>query len=249
MIAAEQDTWTGIGQLAAEYETIAAAAQHGRWTALVEKCGFTREQSDSVIASEAFGPLTAELRRAEANFYDVNALLPRLTRARGLADANDIAAVLRDRLIKATTRRTGSTRSRRAPRLIVGLIPEATGPMTEEMREALNERRSLIEQRAQTLTDAAIRDRTSWATAAGTRPAEAKARMVWERNLRVVAAFRDRYHVAARDPLGPAGGDGTQRMDRSGASAALEHARALSRVPAENDRTYAAHRKQPDLRL
>ncbi|GAB3033973.1 hypothetical protein GCM10027052_09360 [Parafrigoribacterium mesophilum] len=249
MIAAEQDTWTGIGQLAAEYETIAAAAQHDRWAALVEKCGFTREQSDAVITSEAFGPLTAELRRAEANHYDVNALLPRLTRARGFADAKDIAAVLRDRLIKATTRRTGSTRSRQAPRLIVGLIPEATGPMTDEMHEALNERRSLIEKRAKTLTDAAIRDQTSWATAAGPRPAEAKARMVWERNLRVVAAFRDRYQIAARDPLGRAGGDGTQRMDRSGASAALEYARALSRASAGNDRSYAARRKQPALRL
>ena len=117
------------------------------------------------------------------------------------------------------------------------------------MGEALNERRSLIEQRAKTLTDAAIRDRMSWATAAGTRPADVRTRMVWERNLRVVAAFRDRYHVATRDPLGPAGGDGMQLMDRSGASAALENAHALSRASAGNDRSYAAHRNQPDLRL
>ena len=30
-IAAEQDAWGSIAQLAAEYETIAAAAQHDRW--------------------------------------------------------------------------------------------------------------------------------------------------------------------------------------------------------------------------
>ncbi|WP_255577970.1 hypothetical protein [Cryobacterium sp. TMT1-2-2] len=42
--------------------------------------------------------MTAELRRAEAHFVDVASLLPRVVVARGLEDAQDIAAVLRARV-------------------------------------------------------------------------------------------------------------------------------------------------------
>jgi hypothetical protein len=62
-IVAEQEQWGSIAQLAAEYETIAAAAQHDRWASLVRGAGLTDEQAESAIESEAFGPLTAELRR------------------------------------------------------------------------------------------------------------------------------------------------------------------------------------------
>jgi len=49
------------------YETIAAVAQHDRWATLVRTSGLTDEQAESAIESEAFCPLAAELRRAEAN--------------------------------------------------------------------------------------------------------------------------------------------------------------------------------------
>ncbi|MBR7502465.1 hypothetical protein KCW65_20440, partial [Mycobacterium tuberculosis] len=77
-ITAEQDQWGSIAQLAAEYETIAAAAQRDRWATLVRGSGLTEEQAESAIESEAFGPLAVELRRAEANHHNVDALLPRL---------------------------------------------------------------------------------------------------------------------------------------------------------------------------
>jgi hypothetical protein len=93
-ITAEQDAWGSIAQLAAEYETIAAAAQHDRWVALVRASGLTSDEADDAIASDAFGALTVELRRAEANHHDIDTLLPRLVAVRGFADADDIAAVL-----------------------------------------------------------------------------------------------------------------------------------------------------------
>ncbi|WP_426705573.1 hypothetical protein [Corynebacterium auriscanis] len=40
-ITAEQDRWGSIAQFAAEYETIAAAAQHDRWAALITTSGLT----------------------------------------------------------------------------------------------------------------------------------------------------------------------------------------------------------------
>src|SRR5699024_109131 len=117
---------SSIAQLAAEYETIAAAAQHDRWVGLVRASGLTEDEAEDAIASEAFGALAVELRRAEANHHDVATLLPRLVRARGFGDADDIAAVLHYRVAQATARPAGSGRTRKAPRLIAGLIPEAT---------------------------------------------------------------------------------------------------------------------------
>lgn len=46
-IAAEQDAWANIGQLAAEYETIAAAAQRDRWASLMHSSGLSEEERNS----------------------------------------------------------------------------------------------------------------------------------------------------------------------------------------------------------
>src|SRR5699024_1239890 len=76
-ITAEQELWGSIAQLAAEYETIAQAAQHDRWATLLHASGLTPEQAENVLASDAYGALAAELRRAEANHHDVDRLLAR----------------------------------------------------------------------------------------------------------------------------------------------------------------------------
>jgi len=82
-------------------------------------------------------------------------LLPRLAAARGFTDADDIASVLHYRVARTTARPAGSGRTRKTPRLIAGLIPSADGPMTDDMRQALDERRELIETRAEVLLDTA----------------------------------------------------------------------------------------------
>ena len=140
-ITAEQEAWANIGQLAAEYETLAAAAQRDRWVNLVHTSGLTEEETEDAITSPAFGALTAELRRAEANHHDIEALLPRLVRARAFTDADDIAAALHYRLARATARPAGSGRARKAPRLIAGLIPEATGATPRDAKTAATWRR------------------------------------------------------------------------------------------------------------
>lgn len=56
------------------------------------------DPADAVIDSDAFGELTAELRRAEANHHNVDTLLPRLIRARRFADAADNASAIHHRL-------------------------------------------------------------------------------------------------------------------------------------------------------
>ncbi|SQH21700.1 Dtr system oriT relaxase [Jonesia denitrificans] len=220
-LAAEQETWGTIAQLAAEYETIAAAAQRDRWASLIRASGLSDAQAEAAIDSDAFGSLTAELRRAEANNHDVETLLPRLVRARGFDDADDVAAVLRHRVTAATARFAGSSRGRSIPRLIAGLIPEAIGAMSEEMRCALDERRELIEQRAGVVLEKAIVDVADWivvlrALRAGDSYAE-----LWSRAALTIAAYRDRYAIEAPIPLGAQAENTRQQVDRARAEAAL----------------------------
>ena len=225
---AEQETWGSIAQLAAEYETIAAAAQHDRWATLIQHSGLTEAQAAEVLAFDAFGPLTAELRRAEANHHDVDALLPRLVDARGLDDADDVAAVLHHRVATATVRPAGSGRTRKAPRLIAGLIPEATGTMTDDMRRALHERSDLIEVRADAVLDRALDGKEPWTDGLGPLPNDARKLAAWRRSARVVAAYRDRYQITADTSLGAPVENVAQKIDAARARAALDAARTLA---------------------
>lgn len=227
-ITAEQQAWGSIAQLAAEYETIAAAAQHDRWATLIQRSGLTDSEAEGAVASEAFGPLTAELRRAEAHHHDFERLLPRLVAARGFDDADDIAAVLRTRLIRATADVTGSGRARRTPRLIVRLIPEAGGPMTAEMAEALQERRRLIEQRGSVLVETARSDREPWVLAMGQEPRDPARASARSGLLRTVAAYRDRYRITGMPPLGGEAITNAQQLDASRARKAIERAHQLA---------------------
>ncbi|WP_218837196.1 MobF family relaxase [Cutibacterium avidum] len=237
---AEQEAWGSIAQLAAEYETIAAAAQHDRWATLIQHCGLTDAQAAEVLASDAFGPLTAELRRAEANHYDVDALLPRLVGAHRLDDADDVAAVLHHRVATATTRPAGSGRNRKAPRLIAGLIPEATGTMSSEMRKALDERRDLIEARADAVLDRALDDKEPWTAELGKQPTDAGKLATWRRSALVVAAYRDRYQINADTSLGTPVESVAQKIDTARARAALDAARTLTMPTQQPDETRQA---------
>lgn len=227
-ITSEQEAWSSIRQIAAEYDTIATAAQQDRWVALIRASGLSEREAEDAIASDAFGALAAELRYAEANHHDVAALLPRLVASRSLHDAEDVAAVLHARLSAVTSRPAGAGRARRAPRLIAGLIPEAAGPMDAQMRRALDERRQLIEDRAQTLARAALAEHRAWIGHLGQPPARPAPRARWWQAAATIAAYRDRYEVTADTPLGPAPDAAAQRLDAARARAALERARTLA---------------------
>jgi conjugative relaxase-like TrwC/TraI family protein len=250
-ITTEHEAWGGIAQLAAEYETIAAAAQRERWVTLMEHSGLDTKQVALVAESESFGPLVAELRRAEANHHNLDAVLPRLITARGLGDADDIGAVLRQRIQHATTTRTGSSRGRAAPRLIAGLIPEANGEMTSEMRAALDERKALIEHRAMTIAEAATSAGEPWTETLGDAPPDEGQRQAWFKQVRIVSAYRDRYGISGVAALGQERRDANQRLDAECARAALQIAQRLggaspvgaTRRPADR----AQQRTQPTL--
>ncbi len=230
-ITAEQEQWGSIAQLAAEYETIAAAAQHDRWATLIRASGLTAEQADAAIESEAFGALTAELRRAEANHHDLDTLFPRLVAARGFTDADDIASVLHYRVARATAHPAGSGRTRKTPRLIAGLIPSADGPMTGDMRHALDERRELIETRADAVLDTARQAGEPWTKPLGQPPRDPRKTAAWRLHARTIAAYRDRYGITEDTPLGPAPENTAQKIDHARARQALDQTTRLTSPP------------------
>jgi hypothetical protein len=227
-ITTEQNRWGSIGQLAAEYETIAQEAQADRWHSLLANSGLTGMQVEDVLASDAYGALSAELRTAEANHHQLDQLLPRLVQVRGFQDADDIASVLHARLARATSRPAGSGRTRKPPLLIAGLIPEAQNITDPDMRQALTERQTLIEQRAATLLDTAIASREPWTARLGPKPDEPRKQATWLTAARTIAAYRDRYRITdSQHPLGPEPEDMTvkQKIDAARAQAALAQAR------------------------
>lgn len=227
MIESEQKRWSSIAQMAAEYETIAAVAQRDRWIGLLAGCGLTVEQVELVLASDSFGPLTAELRRAEANHDDIDILLSELVARRSLDDAEDVGAVLTSRLQHEPSRPQRG-RLRVGSNLIAGLIPVAGGSMTEEMGTALRLRRDLIEVRSLRLAEAAIERSEPWLDRLGVPPVDLSARRRWLRELRTVAAYRDRYRVDDRSALGDGSRTDAQKLDVARAERAIRSARAIA---------------------
>lgn len=227
-IEAEQEKWSSIAQLAAEYETIAQTAQRQRFATAVANSGLADEQAKAIVGAESFGSLIAQLRRTEAEGHQPEQLLSRAVRAGGVDDAKDPAAVLAARLAKLTAARSGGTRPRRRPRYVAGLIPQASGTMPADMAQTLGELAELIDQRAAALASHAIQDSQPWVRRLGPPPTDPAQRAVWEQQVRTIAAYRDRYSITGPDPLGPAPSGQGQRLDHQRADTATRRAQATT---------------------
>ena len=223
----EQERWSSIAQLAAEYNTIASEAQRDRWITELEHSGLASQQMTSVVESDSFGALTAELRRAEANHHDIADLLPTLVSRRGFDDAEDIGAVLLTRLQYATAR-PKHTHRRRPSRMIVGLIPVVGGPIAEDAARGLRERQQLMESRASALVEVAMSGPESWLARLPQAPVESLERQRWMTAAKTVAAYRDRYGVTSQNPLGATAETDAQSLDRSRARQAIRRIEAVT---------------------
>ncbi|WP_159499381.1 MobF family relaxase [Microbacterium sp. 18062] len=216
-IAAEQDEWTSIRQLAAEYETIAQSAQHDRWLGLLRAGGLDETTIDELVTTDSYGVLSTELRRLDAEGHDVDSLLPRVVSAGNLEGVDDLGSLLRYRMQTVASRFTPAVRRRQ---LIAGIIPKANGDMDPAMARALAEREELITQRAVGLARRAAGESGSWAPLtlpSSVRPLPDDVLQP----LTVVAAYRDRYAVTGQDPLGPVPDADAQRVDYERARTAL----------------------------
>ncbi len=224
----EREHAESIATLADEYLTIAREAQAGRWDELIARSGLTPDQVQAVTESPAYGPLLAGLRTAESRGLDVNAALPALVAQRTLIGAEDVAAVLHERIARwATT--AGADRATRN-RSIVGLVARADGVTDPDMQRALAERAQAMEQRAQVLVDRALAAREPWIAALGAPPADPRSGAAWAHEARTIAAFRELHKVAGDTPasLNDGGGSLMALGDARAAIAAWHRAEAIT---------------------
>ena len=150
------------------------------------------------------------------------------------ADRSRTAAVFAN----ALTRHAANDRHRRRPRLVAGLIPDATPGITDpQLLHALRERYQLIEQRADHVLDSEIAAGATWLRhlPRGTDPRQGPA------TARLVAADRDRWHITSPQPLGPrpdATAARAQQADhrRATTAIALAHAAPLGDLGARSGR-------------
>jgi hypothetical protein len=222
----DAESWTS---LQAEYETLAQAAQRDRWNALLGQSGLTAQQLEDVRSSDAQGPLVAAFRRAEARGVDIGAALPHLVTARPIAEVDDVASVLHQRVERFTqaagSRRKGSTN------LIAGLVPRALNVTDPDLARALEERDHALQDRAWTLGQEAVTSRAPWLRHLGEPPANSAAQKQWLRAICTVAAYRERWSIGEdHRPLGPdsAVASAEQAGQRELARSALQQAVILT---------------------
>ena len=105
--------------------------------------------------------------------------------------------------------------------------------MSGDKRKALAVRRDLIEQRADAILDQAVSEGQEWTLALGEKAAEQRSATRWRRQARTVAAYRDRYGVTSRSPLGAAPDSDAQKIDSAQAKAALSTLRRVTEPQSE----------------
>jgi conjugative relaxase-like TrwC/TraI family protein len=222
----EQSKTEDLATLAAEYDTLARAAQAERWDGLLKASGLDPGQLEQARQSEAHGPLLAALRDAEACGLDVEAVFPKLVASRWLDGAQDAASVMHGRVDRWT--RAAARRGRPASNLIAGLIPRALGVTDPDMARALRERDVALQARARELAAEALEAGQPWTRAFGAPPTEAARRQQWIEAISTVAAYRHRWNIGDDDrPLG-SDPDITIIDDRKRAAVAIERALRLS---------------------
>jgi conjugative relaxase-like TrwC/TraI family protein len=133
-----------LATLVAEYEAIARVAQQDRWDALIDRCGLGPRRAEEVKRSDAYGPLIAVLRRADACGLDVESGLRDLVGDRALVGVDDVAAVLRYRV-----EMWAATASKRPSSvdMVAGLIPRAVSVTDPDLALALKDREVAIGRR------------------------------------------------------------------------------------------------------
>jgi conjugative relaxase-like TrwC/TraI family protein len=230
VIRQAQSEAEGFERLSAEYLTLAAAAQAGRWDALLESSGLTRRELEAVRSSEAHSPLLAAFREAEAAGLDIEAAFSQLVAVRSLHDADDEAAVLHARVHRWIEAARGGRRG--TDHLVAGLIARVRGVSDPDMANALAEREQAMETRARTLALQAVEAREDWVRQLGPSPNDRRNRARWLHEVSTIAAYRDRWHITGPGTLGRR--DDVKSIEQMSqlqrALRAAVHARAITHV-------------------
>ena len=126
--------------------------------------------------------------------------LPARVKGRSTSGADDVAALRHGRVTKWIR----AADSRREPDSIVGIGPAVVGVTDPDIQQALQDRRTLIEERVRSLTLNALQTGDPWTLNVGRLPAGPGRREEWLRALDTVAADLERWRVRGRAALGGA---------------------------------------------
>jgi hypothetical protein len=230
-----------FGVLAAEYETLASAAQEQRWGALLERSGLDPVQLEQVRQSKARGPLVAALRDAEDRGLDVEAVFPKLVALRSLEDAEDPASVMHAR-VQAWAHTAGSKR-RTSTAFVAGIIPRAVSVTDPDVVRALDERAVAMQNRARELALHALEHGEAWVLRLGAPPVDRAKYERWLEAVSSIAAYRERWNIG--DDWRPLGSGGAVRtLDALGHRRRAELAIAEALRVSNEDREH----RSPQLR-
>jgi hypothetical protein len=180
--------------LADEADAIAAYAHEIAAAELLLTVFGDRPGIRRILDDEHFPELVLAIRHAYHAGMDIARELPRIVPAHSFESmtAQQLTTTIRVHL------RTRPPRGR--SELVAGIIVDATiGLSDPQMLDALQKRYDLIEQRADSLADAAIETSQSWATALRRAQHPDQSGSL----LRIVAAYRERWDITGDAPLGP----------------------------------------------
>ena len=100
--------------------------------------------------------------------------------------------------------------------------------MKDEDRQAVDERKRLIEDRARALAEQAVAAREPWTHRLGTPPVSRAERERWIEAMITIAAYRDRYGITSNQPVGEGVHNAAQQADRQMARYATRLATAVA---------------------
>jgi conjugative relaxase-like TrwC/TraI family protein len=188
-----------IAALVAEYETIVALAESGRWDAVLSQSGLSDAELVQVKASPAYAALLAQLRDSESRGFDIDTELPMLVTGRSFEDAEDVASVLHYRIDRYVA--DVGYPSPVARELVAGIFPRPTGITDPDIVLALNDRGDTIEHRARELAMIAIEHDDAWVQDFGDAPEAGELYEQWMLEITAGAAYFDRWGIDNPDTI------------------------------------------------
>jgi hypothetical protein len=208
----ELDNAIRLDRLIPIHEHICQLDAKNRYQPAFAASGLDPADQAALQASPAYGPLIAELRRAENAGLNVTDVLHQAVNQSPLTAANDLAAVIHHRVHRLTARSLHNTGHR--PAQIVGPITPATNVGDPTLVAPLRELESQIIERANWLAQELPAQPATWyrelSRAAGDPRDQDLAELARE-----IAAYRERYQIHSPAILGdapPANADERRRQ-------------------------------------
>jgi conjugative relaxase-like TrwC/TraI family protein len=197
MIRASQTQ--SVAALVAEYDTIVAMADGGRWNGVLSQSGLSDTELAQAKASPAYAALLAQLRDAESRGFDVDTELALLVTGRSFDDAEDVASVLHYRIERYVSE-VGYPSSP-ASELVAGIFPRPSGITDPDVVPALKNRADAINQRARELATIAIERGDAWVQDFGQTPDTGELYERWVLEVVAGAAYLERWGIDNPDTI------------------------------------------------